>query len=80
MTASVSVAPVRQRCKSTPELDVISADMIAHGIAELRPSAGAIVMIQNVGNLVCSPMFDLGEHAKVVILSVTEREDKRTSR
>lgn len=54
----------------------LEADMIAQGLAELRPSAGAIVMIENVGNLVCPAMFDLGEHAKVVILSVTEGEDK----
>lgn len=33
-------------------------------------------MIENVGNLVCPAMFDLGEHAKVAILSVTEGEDK----
>jgi len=33
-------------------------------------------MIENVGNLVCPAMFDLGERAKVVILSVTEGEDK----
>jgi hydrogenase nickel incorporation protein HypB len=50
--------------------------MIAHGLAELKPPAGAVVMIENVGNLVCPAMFDLGEHAKVVILSVTEGEDK----
>lgn len=54
----------------------LEADMIARGLAELRPDAGAIVMIENVGNLVCPAMFDLGEHAKVVILSVTEGEDK----
>lgn len=54
----------------------LEADMIAQGLAELRPSAGAVVMIENVGNLVCPAMFDLGEHAKVVILSVTEGEDK----
>lgn len=54
----------------------LEADMIARGLVELRPSAGAVVMIENVGNLVCPAMFDLGEHAKVVILSVTEGEDK----
>lgn len=54
----------------------LEADMVARGLAELRPGAGAIVMIENVGNLVCPAMFDLGEHAKVVILSVTEGEDK----
>ncbi len=54
----------------------LEADMIARGLQELRPSAGSIVMIENVGNLVCPALFDLGERAKAVILSVTEGEDK----
>jgi hydrogenase nickel incorporation protein HypB len=54
----------------------LEADMIARGLMELRPSAGSIVMIENVGNLVCPALFDLGESCKVVILSVTEGEDK----
>jgi hydrogenase nickel incorporation protein HypB len=54
----------------------LEADMVARGLGELRPSARSIVMIENVGNLVCPAMFDLGERAKVVILSVTEGEDK----
>jgi hydrogenase nickel incorporation protein HypB len=54
----------------------LEADMIARGLMELRPSAGSIVMIENVGNLVCPALFDLGESSKIVILSVTEGEDK----
>lgn len=54
----------------------LEADMVARGLQELRPSSGSIVMIENVGNLVCPALFDLGERAKVVILSVTEGEDK----
>lgn len=54
----------------------LEADMVARGIRELDPPRGSLVMIENVGNLVCPAMFDLGEHAKVVILSVTEGEDK----
>ncbi len=54
----------------------LEADMIARGLQELRPSAGSIVMIENVGNLVCPALFDLGEGAKVVILSVAEGDDK----
>jgi hydrogenase nickel incorporation protein HypB len=50
--------------------------MVARGLQELRPSAGSIVMIENVGNLVCPALFDLGERAKVVILSVTEGDNK----
>jgi hydrogenase nickel incorporation protein HypB len=54
----------------------LEADMVARGLSQLRPPARSIVMIENVGNLVCPAMFDLGERAKVVILSVTEGEDK----
>ncbi len=54
----------------------LEADMVARGLMELKPSLGSVVMIENVGNLVCPAMFDLGERAKVVILSVTEGEDK----
>ncbi|MBC8049244.1 MAG: hydrogenase nickel incorporation protein HypB [Chitinophagales bacterium] len=54
----------------------LEADMVAAGLKELEPSQGSLVLIENVGNLVCPAMFDLGEAAKVVILSVTEGEDK----
>jgi hydrogenase nickel incorporation protein HypB len=54
----------------------LDADMVAHGLAELKPSFGSVLMIENVGNLVCPAMFDLGESAKVAILSVTEGDDK----
>jgi hydrogenase nickel incorporation protein HypB len=54
----------------------LEADMVARGLQELRPDIGSVVMIENVGNLVCPAMFDLGERAKVVILSVAEGEDK----
>jgi hydrogenase nickel incorporation protein HypB len=54
----------------------LEADMLARGMEELNPSDQSVVMIENVGNLVCPALFDLGERAKVVILSVTEGEDK----
>jgi hydrogenase nickel incorporation protein HypB len=54
----------------------LEADMIKRGLDTLRPKSGSIVMVENVGNLVCPAMFDLGEKAKVAILSVTEGEDK----
>ena len=50
--------------------------MIEKGLQELNPPLNSVVMIENVGNLVCPALFDLGEAAKVVILSVTEGEDK----
>lgn len=54
----------------------LEADMVRRGLETLRPAFGSVVMIENVGNLVCPALFDLGEAAKVVILSVTEGEDK----
>ncbi|MFM9860669.1 hydrogenase nickel incorporation protein HypB [Pseudoxanthobacter sp. M-2] len=54
----------------------LEADMVRHGLDALRPPFGSVVMIENVGNLVCPALFDLGEHAKVVVLSVTEGDDK----
>ena len=54
----------------------LEADMVWRGVEALQPGAGAILMVENVGNLVCPALFDLGERAKVAILSVTEGEDK----
>jgi hydrogenase nickel incorporation protein HypB len=54
----------------------LDASMVARGLRELEPAEESVVMIENVGNLVCPALFDLGEHAKVVISSVTEGEDK----
>ncbi len=54
----------------------LDADMLARGLAALRPADGALVFVENVGNLVCPALFDLGEAAKVVVVSVTEGEDK----
>ncbi|HEY5789089.1 MAG TPA: hydrogenase nickel incorporation protein HypB [Gammaproteobacteria bacterium] len=54
----------------------LDAHMVGHALERLDPVAGALVLIENVGNLVCPAAFDLGEQHKVVILSVTEGEDK----
>jgi hydrogenase nickel incorporation protein HypB len=54
----------------------LEAEMVKRGYHELQPPMNSIVMIENVGNLVCPALFDLGERAKVAILSVTEGEDK----
>lgn len=54
----------------------LEADMLARGLRELSPPIDSVVMIENVGNLVCPALFDLGERCKVAILSVTEGEDK----
>lgn len=54
----------------------LEADMVAHALEELDPRRGSFVIVENVGNLVCPALFDLGEQSKVVILSVTEGTDK----
>jgi hydrogenase nickel incorporation protein HypB len=54
----------------------LDADMLARGLAQLRPEHGSLVFVENVGNLVCPALFDLGEAARVVVVSVTEGEDK----
>lgn len=54
----------------------LDSDMINKALKKLNPAEGAVVMIENVGNLVCPAMFDLGETARVVIMSVTEGDDK----
>ena len=54
----------------------LDARMIRRACDELAPDDGSLLMIENVGNLVCPAMFDLGEAAKVVIISVTEGDDK----
>jgi hydrogenase nickel incorporation protein HypB len=54
----------------------LDALMVAHGLAQLKPGPGSVVLIENIGNLVCPALFDLGERAKVAIFSTTEGEDK----
>ena len=54
----------------------LDAHMVGHAVEKLSLQRGQVLMIENVGNLVCPAAFDLGEAGKVVILSVTEGEDK----
>ena len=54
----------------------LDAAMVGRGLKQLDPPTGSVVMIENVGNLVCPALFDLGERAKVVVMSVTEGDDK----
>ena len=54
----------------------LEADMIADAVKQLNPEQGALLLIENVGNLVCPSMFDLGEKMKVAVISTTEGEDK----
>jgi hydrogenase nickel incorporation protein HypB len=54
----------------------LEAHAVGHALESLDLVEQDIVFIENVGNLVCPAAFDLGEQAKVVVLSVTEGEDK----
>jgi hydrogenase nickel incorporation protein HypB len=54
----------------------LDAAMVARAVEELDPPAGSVVFVENVGNLVCPALFDLGERAKVVVCSVPEGDDK----
>jgi hydrogenase nickel incorporation protein HypB len=53
----------------------LDAAMVRRALDQLQPQTG-VVVIENVGNLVCPALFDLGEARKVVIISVTEGDDK----
>jgi hydrogenase nickel incorporation protein HypB len=54
----------------------LDADMVHRAMHQLELEKNSLLFIENVGNLVCPAMFDLGEAHKVVIISVTEGEDK----
>ncbi|MBI4913200.1 MAG: hydrogenase nickel incorporation protein HypB [Acidobacteria bacterium] len=73
----------RIRAAGVPALQVntgkgchLDAHMVGHAADRLGLAEGGLLLIENVGNLVCPSGFDLGEAHKVVILSVTEGEDK----
>ena len=54
----------------------LDAHSVLHAVQELKPEENSVMFIENVGNLVCPAMFDLGEKERVVVMSVTEGEDK----
>ncbi len=54
----------------------LDSHMILHALQGMKPSENSVLFIENVGNLVCPAMFDLGEKERVVIISVTEGDDK----
>jgi hydrogenase nickel incorporation protein HypB len=73
----------RIRATGVPALQIntgkgchLDAHMVGHGVERVDPVPGAVLFIENVGNLVCPAAFDLGEAHKVVMLSVTEGDDK----
>jgi hydrogenase nickel incorporation protein HypB len=70
---AVGIPAVQINTRSGCHLD---AGMVGRAVRELDPAGGSLLMIENVGNLVCPALFDLGERSKVVLMSVTEGEDK----
>jgi len=54
----------------------LEAEMVHQAIRQLQPAGDSVLFIENVGNLVCPSLFDLGEAYRVVVISVTEGEDK----
>lgn len=54
----------------------LEAEMIHQALHEIKPKENALLFIENVGNLVCPSLFDLGESIRVVIVSPTEGDDK----
>jgi hydrogenase nickel incorporation protein HypB len=66
--------PVKQI--TTGDTCHLDANMVIKALADWNLDAIDILFVENVGNLVCPTSYDLGEHAKIVLLSVTEGEDK----
>lgn len=54
----------------------LESEMVYEAVKKLQPVENSILFIENVGNLVCPSLFDLGENQRVVIVSTTEGEDK----
>ena len=54
----------------------LDANMIQLALKKMEVASGSVLFIENVGNLVCPAMFDLGEQKRVVVISVTEGDDK----
>ena len=54
----------------------LDAAMVLGALTTLDPPAGSLLFVENVGNLVCPALFDLGENGRVVVISVTEGTDK----
>jgi hydrogenase nickel incorporation protein HypB len=54
----------------------LDSHMVLHAVQGMKLKDNSVLFIENVGNLVCPAMFDLGERERVVIISVTEGDDK----
>ncbi|MBI3854399.1 MAG: hydrogenase nickel incorporation protein HypB [Planctomycetes bacterium] len=54
----------------------LDAHQVGHALGELRPADHSCVVVENVGNLICPSLFDLGEEQRVLVASVAEGDDK----
>jgi hydrogenase nickel incorporation protein HypB len=54
----------------------LEAETVGQAVKQLHPKDGALLIIENVGNLMCPSLFDLGENYRIVLLSTAEGEDK----
>ena len=72
----VAQAVVQINTKGMPESCALVADMVDAALAKLPLADLDLVLIENVGNLICPTEFDLGEHLKIVIASTPEGDDK----
>lgn len=69
-----SNAPVKQIITGT--ICHLDAEMVQRAIQDWTLKDLDVLFIENVGNLVCPSSYDLGEHLRIVLMSVTEGEDK----
>jgi len=74
--AVLGVPAVQIETANLPGVCHLNATMVREALGRLDPATTDLLLIENVGNLVCPAEFELGEWAKVAVLSVTEGEDK----
>ncbi len=74
--ARIRATGVKVEQINTGKVCHLDADMTKKALLQLSPKEHAILFIENVGNLICPTAFDLGEHVRLVMISVTEGEDK----
>jgi len=72
----IAAAGARAHQINTGNMCHLDAHMVGHAVEHLQPTNGSVLVIENVGNLICPAAFDLGEHLRVALISVTEGEEK----
>jgi len=72
----IAATGVRVQQINTGNMCHLDAHMVGHAVEHLAPADGSVLVIENVGNLICPSAFDLGEHLRVALVSVTEGEEK----